>query len=113
MGSLSNEAQHLSVLFIRQTNYTYFIMSANFFVRLPSGACIIYIPRSNTHTYIRGENVLLLAQLLICNLSNLPLTNPTRIGGVYATSLPSFKLCRDASLNINFLHYSQFKQFIL
>lgn len=72
-GSLSNEAQHLSVLFIRQTNYTYFIMSANFFVRLPSGACIIYIPRSNTHTYIRGENVLLLAQLLICNLSNLPL----------------------------------------
>lgn len=40
-------------------------------------------------------------------------TNPTRIGGVYATLLASFKLCRDASLNINFLHYSQFKQFIL
>lgn len=39
--------------------------------------------------------------------------NPMRKGGVYATSFPSSKLCCDAGLNINFLDYSQFKQFIL
>lgn len=109
-GSLSNEAKHQIVfLFIRQTNYTYFIKSANFSAcPVPSGACIIYIPC----TPIREENVLLLAQLLICNLSNLLLIAKRILCGKEAyTQYGSF--LRVVSLNISFLHYSQFKQFIL